>query len=196
MSLNKKITISSNKIPMIYLQSISETDANNTYVSWLNDKAVNQYLELRFNSQTLASVVDTIRSTIASPCEHLFTIRLQDTGKHIGNIKVGGINAQHNIAHISLFIGDKLSWGKGIATQAIELISQYSFKHLQLRKLCAAAYDNNIASTKAFLKIGYIDDCIFTNHYILEGKPCNLVQVCMFQHQAGHLAEINVLTIP
>lgn len=184
------INISSEQVPLVYLQSISEQDASDEYVQWLNDSKVNQYLETRFYSQSLASVLAFIQKMMASPSEHLFTIRLKDSNKHIGNIKIGGINTHHNIGDISLFIGDKNAWGKGIASQAIKLISRYSLEELQLRKLCAGAYKANIASTKAFLNSGYQHDGVLTDHYTYNGQSTDLVQVCFFSKQVRLLPAI------
>jgi len=182
--------ISSEHLPLIYLQSINEQDVSEEYVQWLNDPQVNQYLETRFYPQDLQSVTAFITQMIKNANEHLFTIRLKSTDKHIGNIKVGAINNHHNIADISLFIGDKSSWGKGIAKQAIQLISRYSFTELKLRKLCAGAYKPNVASTKAFLTAGYISDGVRTDHYTLNEKPCDLVQVCLLLPHLDKLPDI------
>lgn len=190
MTKEEIIHISSENFPLIYLQTIDEQDANEKYVQWLNDPQINQYLETRFYQQDLESVSAFIANIIANPNEHLFTIRLKATNKHIGNIKVGAINNHHSIGDISLFIGDKNSWGKGIAQQAIQLISRYSFDRLKLRKLCAGAYKPNIASTKAFLTSGYIQDGIRESHYTLHQQPCDLVQVCLFSRQVNELPSI------
>ncbi|MFQ3190182.1 MAG: ribosomal-protein-alanine N-acetyltransferase [Paraglaciecola sp.] len=188
----KKTEISSKQVPLVYLQAICEQDTSDEYVQWLNDPLVNQYLETRFYSQNLQTVLDFIRTTTANPNEHLFAIRLKDNNQHVGNIKIGGINERHNIADVSLFIGDKNSWGKGIASQAIQLISRYSFEQLGLRKLCAGAYKPNIGSTKAFLNSGYSHDAVLTNHFTFNNQPCDLVQVCLFSHQKDKLPDILV----
>jgi len=184
------IKISSEQVPLVYLQSISEQDASSEYVQWLNDSLVNQYLETRFYPQNLATVLAFIQNMMASSSEHLFTIRLKDNDKHIGNIKIGGINIHHNIGDISLFIGDKNAWGRGIACQAIKLISRYSLEELQLRKLCAGAYKANIGSTKAFLNSGYQRDSVLTDHYTFNDQPTDLVQVCFFSKQVNLLPTI------
>ncbi|MCW8863854.1 MAG: GNAT family N-acetyltransferase [Colwellia sp.] len=186
------IKISSARVPSVYLQSISEQDASNEYVQWLNDPLVNQYLETRFYPQDLSSVLDFIRNIIANPNEHLFTIRLTENNKHIGNIKIGGINTHHNVGDVSLFIGDKNAWGKGLASQAIQLISRYSIEQLHLRKLCAGAYQANVGSTKAFLNSGYQRDGVLVDHYTFNGQPVDLVQVCIFNHQLERLPEITI----
>ena len=75
--------------------------------------------------------------------------------KHIGNIKLGPINIHHNCAEIGLIIGDKDSWGKGLASRAISIVTQFGFNQLKLAKLSAGCYENNIGSKKAFEKSGY-----------------------------------------
>ncbi|MEY8213728.1 MAG: hypothetical protein RPR97_04495 [Colwellia sp.] len=40
--------------------------------------------------------------------------------EHIGNIKIGAIKNNHRVGSVSLFIGDKKSWGQGLASQAIQ----------------------------------------------------------------------------
>ena len=184
--------IISPQLSTIYLQSISEQDANEEYVSWLNDPLVNQYLETRFQQQTLSTIASFIRDVITNPNEHLFTIRLTGNNQHIGNIKIGAINNRHNIGEVSLFIGDKNSWGKGIAKQAIQLITRYSIEKLKLRKLSAGAYKPNKGSTFAFINSGYVEDCVLTDHHLINDKPCDLVKVCFFEQQLQLLPKIIV----
>jgi RimJ/RimL family protein N-acetyltransferase len=184
------MNITSRQLPTIYLQSISEQDASEQYVNWLNDPLVNQYLETRFQDQNLSTVINFIRDVIVNPNEHLFTIRLKGNDRHIGNIKIGSINNIHSVGEVSLFIGDKDSWGKGIAKQAIQLISRYSIETLKLRKLSAGAYRPNKGSTFAFINSGYIEDCILTDHHIFNGKPCDLIKVCLFEQQLSLLPKI------
>ncbi|WP_064662631.1 GNAT family N-acetyltransferase [Pseudoalteromonas sp. MQS005] len=177
--MNNLTKITSNEVKDIFLQSISLDDANENYVAWLNDPLVNQYLETRFSKQDLNSVKSYISANLNNPLEQLFTIRTNNN-KHIGNIKVGSINKAHNIAQVSLFIGEKESWGKGYANQAIKLINQYAFETLLIRKLVAWVYTDNIGSFKAFQKAGYSIECVLKNHYILNGKPSDLIQLSLF----------------
>jgi len=190
----KQIKIMSDQTADIYLQSISKQDASDEYVQWLNDSDVNQYLETRFKQQTLQSITEFIQSTVNNANEHLFTIRLKENNQHIGNIKVGPVKHEHNIADISLFIGNKNYWGKGIATQAIQLITRYSIEHLHLRKLSAGAYFQNKGSTQAFIKSGYTQDAILKNHFIFNDMPCDSVQVCFFKDQLFQLPKIKIDT--
>ncbi|WP_062061396.1 GNAT family N-acetyltransferase [Aquimarina longa] len=63
----------------------------------------------------------------------------------------------------------KKYWGNGIATEtAIESLA-YGFDKLNLKKICAAADVNNIASNKVLQKIGLQ----FIETFDYEGKPHN-----------------------
>ena len=74
---------------------------------------------------------------------------------HIGNIKVGPINYNHKYADISYFIGDRNSWGKGYASEAVSIATMYAFKSLKLESLIAGVYESNIGSQKVLEKSGY-----------------------------------------
>lgn len=147
----------------VTIRPISLEDVNQTYVNWLRDPEVNQYLETRHTEQTLASVGDFVRAMIASPDQHLFAICMD--GKHVGNIKVGPIKHPHQLADVSLFIGDRGAWGKGVATAAIRLISRFAILTLGLKKLNAGVYGPNLGSAKAFLKAGYTQEGLRRRHY-------------------------------
>jgi len=149
----------------IFLRRLSEADATPAYVSWLNDPEVNQYLESRFITQTLEGVKEYIRSTNQDQRTVFLAIARKDTGKHIGNIKLGPIDPHHKHGEIGIMIGDKASWGQGIATEAIQLLVNYAFTVLGLHKLSAGAYAGNLGSVKSFLKVGFTQEGQLRQHY-------------------------------
>ena len=100
----------------------------------------------------------------------LFAIVDKESEKHIGNIKLGNIHPVHKYADIGLIIGDKSYWGQGIATNAISLVSKYAFNNLNLRKVFAGVYENNIGSIKAFEKCGFKKAYVKKDTYFFDGK--------------------------
>lgn len=118
----------------IYLRRLTEDDATEKYVSWMNDPEVNQYLESRFVTHTIESTKAFIRS-VTNDNNYQFGIFLIETNEHIGNIKVGGINHNHKYGDIGFIIGEKAYWGRGIATEAIKLATDFAFNELHLHKL-------------------------------------------------------------
>ena len=62
-------------------------------MSWLQDPAVNAYLETRWSPQSLESVRAFVSAMAEDPANYLFAIVQNQGGRHIGNLKIGPINA-------------------------------------------------------------------------------------------------------
>lgn len=153
----------------IYLRHLTEEDASEDYVRWMNDPDINQYLESRFYAHTIESTKAFIRS-VTNDNNYQFGVFVKEDNKHMGNIKVGGINHYHKFADIGFLIGEKDYWGKGIATEAIGLATNFAFNVLKLHKLWGGAYSPNVGSVKAFMKNGYEQEGIKRSQYLFEGK--------------------------
>jgi len=139
----------------IALSQVLIQDANDRYLSWLNDVEVNRFLETRWTSQTLETVIAHIRKVSSSSTEVLLKIVVASEGLHIGNIKIGPIDVNNKSAEVSFFIGDKAFWGQGYATEAINLCVDYCFEVLGLHKIQAGCFEKNIGSQKALLNSGF-----------------------------------------
>lgn len=150
----------------IYLREVRLSDVNDGYYNWLNDPEVNKYLETRFSPQTMDSIKAYVEKMSQKADEIFLAICDKATDKHIGNIKLGPINPHHKYADISLVIGDKDFWGKGLATEAIKLISDHAFTKLGLHKVSAGCYSDNIGSAKAFKKVGFAEEGRLKKHYL------------------------------
>ena len=69
--------------------------------------------------------------------------------------KLGFMNKFHHTSEISFFIGNKIFWGKGYATEVVRGIVQYGFEYLGLLKITADCYESNEGSKKVLLKAGF-----------------------------------------
>lgn len=139
----------------VYLRLLEMSDCGERYLTWLRDPEVNRFLETRFVEQTDATIRDFVSEMRKGPDNYLFGIVLLKTEQHIGNIKVGAVNHIHKHCEVGYFIGDRSMWGKGIATEAIRLATQFAFERLGLHR-CAAVVDvDNPASARALERVGY-----------------------------------------
>ncbi|MCH2132773.1 MAG: GNAT family N-acetyltransferase [Phycisphaerales bacterium] len=142
------------RTPRLELRSLAPGDANETYLAWLHDPEVNQYLEIRHDPPGLESLSSFIKQMNESKQELLLGICVKD-GSHVGNIKLGPIDSGDHRAAIGILIGDRAWWGKGVATEAIEALTQYAFEELSLHRVEAGCYESNIGSARAFEKAGW-----------------------------------------
>jgi len=142
----------------IYLREIRLSDVNENYLRWMNDSEVTQFLESRFSPQTLETIKDYVKKTTNFTNSILLAIILKKGDKHIGNIRISNIDRNHGSADIGLMLGEKKEWGKGYGSEAIKLVVDCALNKLNLRRLTAYIYGNNMASIKAFGKAGFKDE--------------------------------------
>ncbi len=141
--------------PRLRLRSLTEVDASDAYLAWMNDTQTNQYLESRFQKLERPDLVRFIVSCNEAANSLLLAITLCADDRHIGNIKLGPIDSHHRFADIGLVIGDRREWGKGYAREAIAAVADYAFGRLQMHKLTAGCYASNVGSRKAFEACGF-----------------------------------------
>ncbi len=152
------------------MRSITESDVTQTYVDWLNDPEVNRYLETRHTIQTIESCMAFVQKCNQDDSSHLFGIFLKEDNTHIGNAKLGYINHYHSTGQLSLFIGEKSCWGKGLAVEVVHGLTEYGFNQLALERVEAGIYDENLGSLRVFLKVGYNVDGYLRSHVISNNR--------------------------
>ena len=161
----------------LLLRPVELTDVNEQYQAWMNDPAVMQYTESRFQTHSLEQIRQYVASVQADPSSRFFAIIEHESGKHIGNIKIGHIHPVHRHADVGIIIGDKASWGKGYATESLQLVAGFAGRNLKLHKLTAGIYANNLGSLQAFLKAGFVLEGRFASHWFCDGEYVDGLQV-------------------
>jgi len=177
---------------VIQLRCLSSEEVGHKYLGWLSDLEVNRYLEIRHSPPAsvaeLAQFVDFINQSADSI---LFGIFLLD-GIHIGNVKLGPIDSSNRRTDVGLLIGDKGQWGRGYATRAIRLVSDFAFQHLDLVRLTAGCYDPNQGSFHAFMKAGYQHEGTLANYWQCEGQSVGEIMMGLsFGHGGVKSRSIN-----
>ena len=171
----------------IYLRNVDIKDVNDRYYQWMNDPHVNQFLETRFIVQSKEKIAEFVISKDGNKDEILLAICDKKLNLHIGNIKLGPINWYHRRAEISLLIGDKNYWGKGIATQTIKLISEFAIFQLNLNKITAGAYKTNVGSIKAFENCGFKIEGEVEDYALVNNEGISLIKIGMTAKQFNNM---------
>ena len=162
----------------ISLKILTIDQVTQEYVAWLNDKSIMALTEQADVSHSIETTIDYVDSCFKNPLIYFFGIYFHE--EHIGNIKLGPVNEKHSTADIAYVIGSRQYWGQGIASRVIHAIIAFGFAELDLHKISAGAYENNIGSIKALLK----------NQMAIEGK---LLEEVLFENKRINSLRLGVL---
>ncbi len=165
----------------IYLRKVCIDDVNEKYHHWMNDYEVTKFTESYFFPSTKEDLEEYINAKQKDRNCIFLAIIFQENHQHIGNIKLGPINWIHRLADIGIIIGEKEYWGNGLAVESIRLVSDYAFSRLNLHKLTAGCYIDNIGSGKAFEKAGFIKEGTREKHLFHNGEYQDIVQYGMIK---------------
>ncbi|RJQ30475.1 N-acetyltransferase [Candidatus Parcubacteria bacterium] len=159
------------------LREITPEDVTDRYVSWMNDPEVVQFLETRFQAYTKETLLDYVEEKLSDNHSAFLGMILHNGKRHIGNIKLGPINWIHSVGSIGIMIGEKDSFGKGYATEAIGLVIDYAFGRLSLHKLTAGCYDRNRGALRAFEKNGFVIEGVRKQHVSCCGEFIDVIEL-------------------
>lgn len=161
----------------IKLFKFSERYVLPKYVEWLNDHEVNRYLctgripiskEELSNRNNYTNIMFAIMSNLFFEDGKLQ--QGDDFNSYIGTISLNGIDWISRKGEIGYMIGDKRYWGQGIASEAVQLISDYALNRLNLHKVEAGVVGGNIGSIRVLEKNGFKQYGIIPEEHWLEGK--------------------------
>jgi len=169
--------------PKLYLRRIQSSDLNGSYFDWLNDQEVTRWMQQGVfpNSQELMEIF--YKNQSISQTDIVFAIVLSDADTHVGNIRLHEIHQVFRSGMISLIIGEKDYWGKGLGTEAIELLAGHAFKRLNLNRLHAGTAEPNVGCIRAYEKAGFRQEGISRKAYFCEGEYVDVINLSLLRDE-------------
>mgnify|MGYP001618205486 CR=1 FL=1 len=137
------------------LRIMEDHDATPEYAGWLNDPEVNRYLATK--SATIQELQDYIRKKDLQVDALFFGVYLKENNAHIGTVKLEPIEPDQKRATIAVMIGDKASWGKGYAAEAMQLLMDWCFNELGFDEVNLGVIAKNAAAIRAYEKLGFVE---------------------------------------
>jgi [ribosomal protein S5]-alanine N-acetyltransferase len=143
----------------LVMHALNESHATSRYLSWMNNLNISRYLETKSNPPKSVDSLSNYISKINSSSDSLLLgIFLKRNMMHIGNIKLGPIDPYRSTVDIGFLIGEERYWGCGYATEVINRVTDYIFNTMEIKKIIAGCYKDNIGSKKTLLKSGFLPD--------------------------------------
>jgi [ribosomal protein S5]-alanine N-acetyltransferase len=99
----------------------------------------------------------------------LWGIQLKETQKFIGTIEFITFEPAHNKAEIAYVLSEDY-WGKGIMSEAATEVIKFGFQTLNLTRIQARTFKENIGSQKVLEKVGMTFEGTLRKSMFLKGK--------------------------
>lgn len=148
------------------------------YVDWMNDQEVYKFLETR-GHYTIEKLTEYL-SDVEEKDILFWAIIIKDSGKHIGNIKIDPINVIHGLGEYGIMMGEKNEWGNGYAYGASQLVIEYCFEILNIRKLNLGVVEENVSAVNLYKKLGFEVEGIYKNHLLYDSQYLNALRMALF----------------
>jgi ribosomal-protein-alanine N-acetyltransferase len=122
--------------PRLVLRPLTRDDLTETYVQWLNDAQVCEFNSHAVFPYTAEQMAAYYQGLTAQPrAQVVLAIVAKNSGKHLGNISLQGIDWVSRCAEFAIMLGDKDCWGQGIGQEAGHLMVDYGFQRLNLHRI-------------------------------------------------------------
>ena len=163
---------------MITLRDYTPADAERL-VLLANNKNVSRFLVYTFPyPYTLTDAQWWIE--IGSKHQGAVTKVIEHDGLFIGSV---GITPQRgwkaHTAEIGYWLGEAY-WGKGWATLALQQMTEYAQRKVNMKKLFAPVFAQNIASLRVLEKCGFEREGLFKHEAYKDGEYHDLVQYAKY----------------
>lgn len=169
-----------------YLRTFDDVHLNDpSYMQWVRDynviKTLNKIDYLR--PVSFEEVKRYCNNIAQSTTDMFFAVYESKANNFIGTLRVSKINWHNRVADIGIMIGSKGHWGKGIASDSIQIICRYLFDQCGLRKLTAGFMAVNPAMGKAFSKVGFKIEGALREQDYFEGKYVDHIYMGCFSNE-------------
>jgi len=154
------------------------------FIEWRN-----QPLSVRHNPLQ-PMTPDEIAKMLAAQGSDLTDLRKHDSYRWfvaVDSHVVGSVslkNISHSMAYAEIGYGVAESHHRrGVATAAVGLLVKKVFTETPLRKLLAFVHDKNQASCRVLEKLGFRQEGLLLEHYLINGQPENEILYCLLKHE-------------
>ena len=136
---------------------------------WLNNQAVNFYLEMSYRPYREKEVKDFIDKALNSDKNIVFSILEKKKKEIIGTCGLYDIDFISKRAQLNILIGEEKYLSNGYGTDAIKVLISYGFERLGLNSIYLGVNSENKRAIKSYEKSGFVYDgerrqFIFTNN--------------------------------
>lgn len=166
----------------IYLRGLTKSDIPKWF-NWFNDPIITEHMNKGVfpNSELLQE--EFMNHILKSKNDLQLGIVLKENDTLIGIVGVHKIDWIHRNGDVSVVLGEKEYWGKGIAREAIALVVRHAFTKMNLRRLTAGMSILNTGSQKCFESNEFVLEGTRRKHFFHNGKYLDVLMFGLLREE-------------
>jgi RimJ/RimL family protein N-acetyltransferase len=120
--------------------------------------------------RSLVAFRQKFEKRITEPEDDRYTFGIQFEERLVGYVELVMIDHFEQRAFISILIGEKQLWGRGIGSTALRILLDYAFTIQAMEKICAEVYGLNTRSQRLMEHVGFQREGILRQHEFHNGS--------------------------
>lgn len=160
----------------VWLEPLADKHVSDIYAGWFNDPEVTKHTRHGSRVMTVDEVRDYVRSIQNSPATLALAMILPDTGEHVGNVSLNDISWANHSGEISIMLGARKCWGRGIGTEAVSLVVDFAFRTLRLHRVWLGMTVNNQGMLGIAQSLGFREEGILKEALFKDGRYLDIAQ--------------------
>ena len=165
----------------VILREIEEENLD-LIVKWRNDPEILRWL---FSYLPLSKVKERkwYETYLDDETQQIFIIEVNEEKTPIGTIGLTDIDYKNQRAELTIIIGEKEYWGKGLGEEALNLLVKFAFNEMNLRKIKALVFSDNDKAIKLYEKCGFVKEGVLKEEIFKDGKFKDFVVMSIFREK-------------
>jgi len=167
----------------LQLRGITQTDSDDLYAIYSDMKTLEYWGQDPVLSPAEAwnKIKDNMQY-VKGGTAILWGIALRDSNRLIGTCTIFRINRQNKNGEAG-FILNRAHWGKGLMTEAMSHVLDYTFNELDFHRLEADTDPKNTASLALLKKLGFQREGYFRERWFVHGKWHDSVMLGLLRNE-------------
>ena len=114
---------------------------------------------------------------------YFFSIRRREDDRLIGDIGLDVVNWNASDSFVGLGIGDRNEWGKGYGTEAMNLMLEFAFTEINLRRVTLTVFEYNPRAIRSYEKTGFRHEGRLRQFLTREGRRWDMLYMGILREE-------------
>lgn len=144
--------------------------------AWVNDAQVTRYLSTRFWAPQTTVDTQEFLSRMMQSSHNAFNYVIADAkdGRYIGQLDMFRVDWRLRQGEIGMVIAGQEDRGRGLGTEALELLAEFAFTALGLERIELEVHMDNAAALRCYQKAGFTLEGVKRHAYYNDGHFTDL----------------------